>query len=84
MPESEQITISRAKYEELDRAATFLAALECAGVDNWAGYPEARRIFQEMIEESVFVLGKGVGASHEGSVVERDAGPHVGFVQEDR
>lgn len=54
MPEqqSEQVTISKAEYEELDRAATFLAALECAGVDNWAGYPEAQRIFQEMIEES--------------------------------
>lgn len=34
----ETVTISREKYEALERDSDFLAALEGAGVDNWDGY----------------------------------------------
>jgi hypothetical protein len=38
---SEQVTISRERYEALLEAQRILAALKGAGVDNWIGYDYA-------------------------------------------
>ena len=43
----EEVTIGKAEYEDLMAQARFLTALKVAGVDNWKGYPEAMRIFEE-------------------------------------
>lgn len=44
MPE---VTISQEEYDSLIEDQAFLQALEEAGVDNWEGYCEAQRIFDE-------------------------------------
>ena len=42
------IEISTDEYENLCEDSLFLSALEAAGVDNWRGYGEAFKIFEEM------------------------------------
>jgi len=39
---SEEITISKKRYEELLKEERWLRALEGAGVDNWEGYDIAK------------------------------------------
>ncbi len=51
-PAEEMVTITRKKYEKLSKDASFLCALECAGVDNWDGYEDAQNIFREWDEGS--------------------------------
>lgn len=35
------------EYKRLKRVDQFMTALEAAGVDNWEGYSEARRLLKE-------------------------------------
>lgn len=35
------------EYKRLKRVDQFMTALESAGVDNWEGYSEARRLLKE-------------------------------------
>lgn len=35
------------EYKRLKRVDQWMTALEAAGVDNWEGYPEARRLLRE-------------------------------------
>jgi len=44
---SEHITITMEEYEELIEDQEFLHCLRAAGVDNWDGYDEAIKMFQE-------------------------------------
>lgn len=37
------VTISRKEYDQLQKDADMLCALEACGVDNWEGYSEAHR-----------------------------------------
>lgn len=46
-----EVNISKKLYEELLAGSKWAAALEAAGVDNWDGYDEARRIYQENNDE---------------------------------
>jgi hypothetical protein len=39
----ETVTISRKEYDQLQKDAAMLNALENCGVDNWEGYSEAWR-----------------------------------------
>ena len=39
--DSETVTISRKEYDQLQKDAAMLNALEAGGVDNWEGYSEA-------------------------------------------
>ncbi|MGQ1358467.1 hypothetical protein ACT414_18885 (plasmid) [Acinetobacter baumannii] len=48
---TETVTISKERYQELLKDESWLAALEAAGVDNWSGYDEAREIQREWEEE---------------------------------
>lgn len=41
---AETVTITRRKYDRLMKDSDMLACLEAAGVDNWDGYQEARRM----------------------------------------
>lgn len=43
--------ISVKEYDRLLRDSAFLDALEAAGVDNWCGYDEAWRIFEDVEED---------------------------------
>ena len=45
------VTISQAEYQNLLDDSAFLEALRAAGVDNWEGFDEAVRIYQEDTEE---------------------------------
>jgi len=45
------ITISKTEYYDLVEQATWADALDCAGVDNWDGYENAKQIFEEMYVE---------------------------------
>lgn len=45
------VTISQAEYQSLLDDSAFLEALRAAGVDNWEGFDEAVRIYQEDAEE---------------------------------
>ena len=45
------VTLPLEEYLALVEADEFLTALYAAGVDNWEGYGEAQRIFQENDEE---------------------------------
>ena len=45
MPE-EMITITKDEYDELVEAASWLSALEDAGVDNWEGIEFAQELHQ--------------------------------------
>ena len=51
MSEEEKITIPLAEYQRLCQVDLELSALECAGVDNWEGYGEARRMMAGWKEE---------------------------------
>lgn len=42
-----QTIMSTSSYEALVDSESWLSALEEAGVDNWEGYEDARRIYQE-------------------------------------
>lgn len=48
---AETVTISRAEYLRLERDSQWLACLEMAGVDNWAGIEEAMIMFTEIMKE---------------------------------
>lgn len=41
------VTISQAEYDRLCKDSEWLGCLEAAGVDNWEGFDEARRIRDE-------------------------------------
>ena len=45
--ENETVTISRKEYDQLQKDAAMLNALENCGVDNWEGYSEAHRYLRE-------------------------------------
>lgn len=45
--DSETVTISRKEYEQLQKDADMLNALENCGVDNWEGYSEAHAYLRE-------------------------------------
>ena len=45
------VTISRKEYNQLQKDAVMLNALEACGVDNWHGYSDARRYLREQQEE---------------------------------
>ena len=45
------VTITVKEYESLLKNEEWLAALECAGVDNWEGYDEALHIMKEWENE---------------------------------
>lgn len=47
----EQVTISRAKFHQLEKDSDLLACLENAGVDNWDGYGDALRNHNEAYGE---------------------------------
>ena len=49
--DSETVTISRKEYDQLQKDADMLNALEAGGVDNWEGYSEAHRYLREQAEE---------------------------------
>lgn len=42
--DNETITISKKQYDRLKKDSTWLGCLEAAGVDNWEGISEARRL----------------------------------------
>lgn len=44
---TEGVMISMERLAELEAADAKLAALEAAGVDNWAGYPEAMALLEQ-------------------------------------
>ena len=41
------VTISRKEYDQLQKDADMLNALEACGVDNWEGYSEAHAYLRE-------------------------------------
>lgn len=43
----EVVTISKKDYEELLDRDAFLSALEAGGVDNWEGFDNAVKIYEE-------------------------------------
>jgi hypothetical protein len=45
------ITISEEEYNAMLDRIMWLDALEAAGVDNWQGFDEARKIYKEWIQE---------------------------------
>jgi hypothetical protein len=45
------ITISEEEYNKMLDRIMWLDALEAAGVDNWQGFDEARKIYQEWNQE---------------------------------
>jgi len=45
--ETEMITITKKRYEQLFEAEKELRALHCAGVDNWEGYDDAMESLEE-------------------------------------
>ena len=45
------VTISRKEYNQLQKAAAMLNALETCGVDNWEGYSEAHEYLRTQEEE---------------------------------
>ncbi len=45
--ESKTITISIEEYDSLVEDRDFLDCLEACGVDNWEGYEEARKMWQD-------------------------------------
>lgn len=47
----EMVTITKAEYEQLLNDKQWLSALECAGVDNWCGYSEAKDMLDEWENE---------------------------------
>lgn len=50
---TETVTISVDEYYKLIEDSCWLAALETAGVDNWEGYDEARKIFNDWVSDVV-------------------------------
>lgn len=44
---SESVTITKKEYERLLEDSEFLGCLEACGVDNWAGYGDAREMMEE-------------------------------------
>lgn len=48
------ITISVEEYKELLEANAFLIALSNAGVDNWEGYSEALKPYEEESYEDIY------------------------------
>ncbi|GAA1411832.1 hypothetical protein AUR04nite_00770 [Glutamicibacter uratoxydans] len=50
--ETENITISRAEYDQLQRDSDWLRALEQAGVDNWEWYGEAQDLYESWQPEN--------------------------------
>ena len=44
----ETVTITKAKYEELERDSLWLACLEDAGVDNWHGISFAHELMEDL------------------------------------
>ena len=48
---TETVTISKERYQELLKGESWLAALEAAGLDNWDGCDVAREIQREWEEE---------------------------------
>lgn len=47
---NEKITITKKEYNDLCDRVAWLACLEEAGVDNWEGFDEARKIWNEEYE----------------------------------
>tara|TARA_R110000796_G_scaffold30122_2_gene80721 strand:+ start:1892 stop:2053 length:162 start_codon:yes stop_codon:yes gene_type:complete len=47
----EAVTITKDEYEDLLESATWLQALEAAGVDNWHGIDFAHTLLQEEMED---------------------------------
>lgn len=45
------VTITRERFDDLNKKEDFLAALEDAGVDNWEGYDIAQDTFEEWNKE---------------------------------
>lgn len=43
----EKITILQIEYDRLRKSELFLEYLNAVGVDNWEGYSEACRLFEE-------------------------------------
>lgn len=50
---TETVTISKERYQELLKDEEWLCALRAAGVDNWTGYGDAYSILCEMRGEEV-------------------------------
>jgi len=50
--EGKYITVCAIEYKKLQSQALFLDALEAAGVDNWQGYDEAIKIWNELRTEN--------------------------------
>lgn len=48
---NETVTISIEEYEQLLDSAHFLECLQAMGVDNWQGYDDACKMYQEEGEE---------------------------------
>lgn len=48
--QDETITIPMADYQSMVDRLEWLDCLEAAGVDNWQGYDEAQRMYQEIRE----------------------------------
>jgi hypothetical protein len=45
------VTISVKEYQQLQDDSNMLNCLEACGVDNWHGYSEARKMYNEEYEE---------------------------------
>lgn len=52
MDNEEWITITKQHYDRLVASSDWLECLEAAGVDNWQGYDEAVRIYNEEISDN--------------------------------
>ena len=50
MDTDDTVTISRKEYDQLQKDAGMLNALEACGVDNWEGYSEAHRLREQQEE----------------------------------
>ena len=51
MESTKDITITLNEYHRLKQDSLFLECLDGAGVDNWAGYDEAQKMYQQYKEE---------------------------------
>lgn len=59
MRNTPEVTISLHEYEELLEDSYFLNALNQVGVDNWDGYEEANKLYEDM-NESLLCVNESV------------------------
>lgn len=45
--DKELVTLSKEKFDKMQKEIDFLNALEAAGVDNWSGYEFAHKMYEE-------------------------------------